>query len=51
MLGKNNLNVEYRGVKVKDVATKVGSLFGEKGKAVGKAIDKATEKITIKIEK
>lgn len=51
MFGKQNLNVEYGNIKVKAVATKVGSLFGPKGKAVGEKIDEATKKITIKIEK
>lgn len=51
MFGKQNLNVEYKSIKVKDVATKVGSLFGPKGNEVGKKIDDATRRITIKIEK
>ncbi|MGG2082981.1 hypothetical protein [Lysinibacillus pakistanensis] len=51
MFGKQNLNVEYGNLKVKDVATKVGSLFGPKGKTVGEKVDLVTKKITIKIEK
>ncbi|WP_282023334.1 hypothetical protein [Priestia flexa] len=51
MFGKNHLNVEYGNVKVTDVATKVGSLFGSKGREVGKKVDQATKKITIKIDK
>lgn len=51
MFGKQNINVEYGNIKVKDAATKVGSLFGSKGRKIGKKIDDATKKITIKIEK
>lgn len=50
MFGKQNFNGEYKGVRVNDLATKVGSIFGKKGKAVGQVIDKATQNITIKIE-
>lgn len=51
MFGKKNINVEYGNIKVKDVATKVDSLFGPNGRAIGEKIDEATRKITIKIEK
>lgn len=50
MFGKHNLNGEHKGVRVNDIATKVGSMFGSKGKTVGQTIDKATKNITIKIE-
>ncbi|MEC4694754.1 hypothetical protein P4J02_06910 [Bacillus anthracis] len=51
MFGKQNLNVEYKNIEVKDTAIKAGSLFGPKGKEINKKIDDATRKITIKIEK
>lgn len=51
MFEKQNFNVEYKNVIVNDVATKVGSLFGNKGKEVGQKIDSITKNITIKIEK
>ncbi|MEG1870381.1 MAG: hypothetical protein RR192_00105 [Peptostreptococcaceae bacterium] len=51
MFGKKNLNVEFPGeIKVKDVATKIGSIFGEEAEAVGRTIDEATKNITIKFE-
>jgi uncharacterized protein with von Willebrand factor type A (vWA) domain len=49
-LPKNSFNVEYKGRKIEDVATKIGSVFGEEGKKVGEVIDSLTKKITIKIE-
>ncbi|MBM7660408.1 hypothetical protein JOC85_001175 [Bacillus mesophilus] len=49
-LPRNNLNVEYKGQRIEDVATKIGSLFGEEGKRIGEKIDRATKKVTIKIE-
>ncbi|WP_176542725.1 hypothetical protein [Bacillus cereus] len=51
MFGKQNLNVEYKNIEVKDTAINVGSLFGSKGNEINKKIDDATRKITIKIEK
>ncbi|MED4353613.1 hypothetical protein P9265_14950 [Schinkia azotoformans] len=50
MLGTKKINVEYKGHRVEDVATKIGSLFGPKGKEIGKKIDNATKKITLKID-
>lgn len=47
----NNLNAEYKGIKVKNVATKVGSVFGSRGREIGEKIDKVTENITIVIGK
>lgn len=50
--GKQNLNVEFGGIKVKDVATKIGRVVGgEKGAEIGKKIDEATKNVTIKFEK
>ena len=46
---KKNLNLEINGHKINDVAEKVGSLFGETGRAIGKAIDGVTKNVTIKI--
>lgn len=34
-------------VLIEDVATKIGSLFGEKGRDFGRKIDKMTKDITI----
>lgn len=48
---KNNINAEYKGIRIDNVATKVlGAVAGEKGKVVGQVIDKATKRITIKID-
>ena len=44
-----NFNVEYKGVKVKDVGEKVGSLFGEEGRQKGKKIDDATKDVDINL--
>lgn len=50
--GKKNLNVEFPGgIKVKDIATKVGSIFGEEAEEIGRKIDEATKNVTIKFEK
>ena len=46
----NWLNVEIGDVVIKDVAEKIGSLFGEGGRLVGRIIDELTEDITIKID-
>lgn len=50
MFKKTGFNAEIKGVRIKDVGTKVGSLFGPKGKSIGEKIDKATKKVTIKID-
>lgn len=52
MFGKKNFNVEIPGgIKVRDVATKIGGLiFGEEGAEIGKVIDEATKNVTIKFE-
>lgn len=51
MFGKKNINAEFPGgIKVKDVATKIGSLFGEEGEQIGRAIDEATKNVTIKFK-
>ena len=41
--------MEINGHKINDVAEKIGSLFGETGRAIGKAIDGVTKNVTIKI--
>ncbi|AOS67409.1 hypothetical protein CJZ71_19165 [Bacillus subtilis] len=46
---KNNFNIEYRNLKINNVATKIGKLFGKKGTAIGSKIDKITQCLTIKI--
>ena len=51
MFSKHNLNVEYKNLKVNNFATKVSSIFGDKGKAIGEKIDSVTKNITIKFEK
>ncbi|MCG3584663.1 hypothetical protein L9Z42_14665 [Clostridioides difficile] len=51
MFGKKNFNVEFpRGIKVRNVATKIGALFGEEGAEIGRVIDEATKNVTIKFE-
>lgn len=50
MFKKTGFNAEIKGVPIKDVGTKVGSLFGPKGKSIGEKVDKATKKVTIKID-
>lgn len=47
---KKNLNVEIYGHRIDDVAEKIGSMFGETGRAIGKAIDGITKNVTIKID-
>ncbi len=49
---KQNLNFEIKAGKeslgfTEDIATKVGSVFGEKGCEIGRKIDEKTKKITI----
>ena len=46
---KHNLNLEINEHRIEDVAEKVGSIFGEKGRAIGKSIDDLTKNVTIKI--
>ena len=44
---KHDINVRVCNVEVKDVAEKIGSCFGEKGKEIGKAIDDVTKDVTL----
>ena len=44
------LNVDYNGVIIRDVAEKIGSVFGQEGRRIGKKIDDVTKKITIKTD-
>ncbi|MGB7605888.1 MAG: hypothetical protein WBL93_10480 [Lutisporaceae bacterium] len=43
-----NINVEIGPFRIEDVATKIGTLFGEKGREVGEKIDSWTKDVTIK---
>ena len=49
---KQDLNFEIKAGKkslgvTEDVATKIGSIFGEKGREIGRKIDEKTKGITI----
>jgi hypothetical protein len=44
------LNVIFKGLRVNDVAEKVGSIFGSKGQEVGRKIDNLTKNVTIVFE-
>lgn len=45
--GYSNINLQLGKVRVDNVATKIGSTFGEEGKKIGEKIDKATTWLTI----
>ena len=47
---QHNFNITINDYHIEDVAEKIGSIFGEKGRAVGKAIDDLTKSVTIKID-
>ena len=52
MFEKKGFNMEFPGgIRVKDIATKIGRLLGgEEGAELGKQIDEATRYITIKFK-
>ena len=50
MKRKHNLNLEIGNRLIKDVAEKLGSIFGKRGRRIGKTIDDLTKNITIKVD-
>lgn len=52
MFGKQGFNMEFPGgIRVNDVATKIGKLLGgEEGAEIGRQIDEVTKNLTIKVE-
>ncbi|MDB8790968.1 hypothetical protein PN398_09535 [Romboutsia sp. 1001216sp1] len=52
MFEKKGFNMEFPGgIKIKDVATKIGGILrGEEGSELGRQIDEVTKNITIKFE-
>ena len=50
MKRRHNLNLEIDNRLIKDVAEKVGSIFGKRGRRIGKTIDGLTKNITIKVD-
>jgi hypothetical protein len=50
LLGKQNLNVEYKGVRINDVCEKIGSIISPEAREFGKKLDDLTKKITVKID-
>ncbi len=52
---EQNLNFEIKADNVslgvtEDIATKIGSIFGEKGREIGQEIDEKTKGITLNLE-
>lgn len=51
LFGINTFNIEIGDkIRINDAGEKIGSLFGEKGRAMGKAIDDLTKDKTIRID-
>jgi len=50
MKRRHNLNLELGNRLITDIAEKVGSIFGKRGRRIGKTIDDLTKNITIKVD-